>query len=247
MSKTVLLNVRTFAAGVDLTGASNKIELSSEVEDKDSTNYASGGWKEVLGGLGSAELSGEGQWEAADPSKVDDASWAHIGTVIPWSVSANNAANVGDLAYLMSALRSDYALFDAVGEVAPWSGTAKSASPLVRGQFAHPPGTARTATGTGTGLQLGAVPSGKKLHAALHVLSVAGTSTPTITARVESSVDNTFASPTTRLTFAAATAVGGQILRTNGTAITDTWWRIAWTISGTTPSFLFVGSLGIGA
>ncbi|WP_075662205.1 hypothetical protein [Streptomyces acidiscabies] len=245
MSKTILVNVRCFAGGVDLTSASNKIELSSEVEDKDATNYASQGWKELLGGLGSAELSGEGQWEAGDPSKVDDTSWAHVGTVVPWSVSANNGAAVGDLAYFMTALRSDYKLFDAVGEVAPWSGTGKSSSPLVRGQFAHPPGLARTATGTGTGLQLGAVPAGRRLHAALHVLSAAGT-TPSLTVRVESSVDNTFSAPTTRLTFNAATVVGGQILRTDGSAITDTWWRLAWTITGTTPSFLFVGTLGIG-
>jgi hypothetical protein len=244
VAKTILTNVRTFAAGVDLTGASNKIELSAEFEDKDSTNYASQGWKEVMAGLGSAELSGEGQWEAGDPSKVDDASWAHLGSVIPWSVSANNAASVGDLAYLMAALRSDYKLFDAVGEIAPWSGTAKSSWPLVRGQFAHPPGTARTATGTGTGLQVGAVAAGRRLYAALHVLSASGT-TPSLTARVESSADNTFASPTTRLTFTAATAAGGQAMRTDGTAITDTWWRIAWTISGTDPSFLFVSSLGI--
>ncbi|MBW8701885.1 hypothetical protein MBT84_19955 [Streptomyces sp. MBT84] len=245
MSKTVLTNVRCFASGVDLTSNSNKIELSSEVEEKEATNYASQGWKEVLGGLASAEISGEGQWEAGDPSKVDDASWSQFGGVGPWSVSANNAANVGDLAYFTSALRADYKLGGEVGEVAPWTSTAKSSWPLVRGQFAHPPGTARTATGAGTGLNLGAVIAGKRMHAALHVLSVAGT-TPSITARVESSPDNTFASPTTRLTFTAATAVGGQILRTAGTAITDPWWRVAWTISGTTPSFLFAAALGIG-
>jgi len=244
MSKTVLINVRCFAVGVDLTSNSNKIELAAEAEDKDSTNYASNGWKEVMGGLASAEISGEGQWEAGDPSKVDDASWSQLGGVGPWSVSANNGAAVGDLAYFTSALRSDYKLFDAVGEVAPWTGSAKSSWPLVRGQFAHPPGVARTASGTGTGLNVGAVAAGKRLYAALHVLSVAGT-TPSLTARVESSVDNTFASPTTRLTFAAAAAVGGQTLRTDGTAITDPWWRIAWTISGTTPSFLFVAALGI--
>jgi hypothetical protein len=246
MSKTVLTNVRCFAVGADLTGNSNKIELSGEVDVKDSTNYGSQGYKEVVGGIASAELSGEGQWEALDATKVDDASWSQLGGVGPWSVSANNDASVGSLAYFMSALRSDYKLFDAVGEVAPWTGTAKSAWPLVRGQFAHPPGTARTSTGTGTGLNVGAVAAGKRLYASLHVLSVAGTATPTITGRVESSVDNTFASPTTRLTFAAATAVGGQILRTDGTAITDTWWRVAWTISGTTPSFLFAAALGIG-
>ena len=244
MPKTILTSVRCFAVGADLTGNTNKVEISAEVESKDSTNYASNGWGEVMGGLASAELSAEGQWEAGDPGKVDDASWSQLGGTGPWSVSANNSAAVGDLVYLVSALRSDYKLFDAVGEVAPWTGTAKSSWPVARGQFAHPPGTARTATGTGTGLELGAVAANKRLYATLHVLSVAGT-TPSITARVESSVDNTFGAATTRLTFGAATAVGGQILRTDGTAITDTWWRMAWTISGTTPSFLFAGALGI--
>lgn len=244
MAKTVLTNVRCFAVGVDLTGVSNKVEVTTEVEDKDSTNYASNGWKEVMGGLASAEVAAEGQWEAGDPSKVDDASWSQLGGVGPWSISANNGAAVGDLAYLTNAMRADYKMFDAVGEIAPWTGTAKSSWPMARGQFAHPPGTARTATGTGTGLQLGAVALDKRLYASLHVLSVSGT-TPSITARVESSVDNTFGAPTTRLTFTAASAVGGQILRTTGSAITDTWWRVAWTISGTTPSFMFAAALGI--
>ena len=244
MAKTVLTNVRTFAVGVDLTGNSNKIELSTEVDVKQSTNYGSNGWQEVVGGLAKAEISGEGQWEAGDPGKVDDASWAQLGGVGPWSISANNSAAVGSLAYFTQALRSEYKLFADVGEVAPWTGTAKSSWPLVRGQFAHPPGTARTATGTGTALQVGAVAANKRLYAALHVLSVAGT-TPSITARVESDDNSGFTTPTTRLTFSAANAVGGQILRTDGTAITDTWWRIAWTISGTTPSFLFAASLGI--
>ena len=144
MAKTVLTNVRCFAVAVDLTGVSNKIEVSSEVEAKDSTNYASEGYKEVMGGLASAEISGEGQWEAGDPTKVDDGSWSQLGGVGPWSISANNSAAVGSLAYFTSAMRSEYKLGEAVGEVAPWTGTAKSAWPLVRGQFAHPPGTART-------------------------------------------------------------------------------------------------------
>lgn len=244
MAKVVLTNVRLFAVGADLTGASNKVELASQVEAKKSTNYGSAGWEEVLGGLADTEITAEGQWEAGDPSLVDDASWSQLGGIGPWSVGPLGAA-VGDLAYFTNGLRSDYTLGDAVGEVAPWSGTVKSTWPGVRGQFAHPPGTPRTASGNGTGINLGAVTTGKRIYAALHVLSVAGTSTPTITARVESDTSGAFAAPTTRLTFAAATAAGGQILRTSGSAITDTWWRLAWTISGTTPSFLFAASIGI--
>ncbi|OPC81811.1 hypothetical protein B4N89_13475 [Embleya scabrispora] len=244
MTKMILLGVRAFAAGVDLTGASTKVEISAEVEDKDATTYGSGGWKEVLGGLSSAEIAAEGYWEAGDPSMVDDASWAQFGGIGPWTIGPAGAA-VGDLAYFTQALRADYGLGDQVGEIAPWKGTAKSSWPLVRGSIAHPPGTARTVTGVGTAMQLGAVPAGKRLYAALHVLSVAGTAGPSITARVESDDAIGFPSPTTRATFTAATAPGGQTLRTDGTAITDTYYRLAWTITGTTPSFMLAAALGI--
>ncbi|MFD4745048.1 hypothetical protein ACFWOS_06265 [Streptomyces rubiginosohelvolus] len=243
MGKFTLLDARLFAPGADLSGASNKIELTSEIEDKDTTNYRSGGWKEVIGGLGSAEISAEGQWEAGDPSMVDDASWSTLGGIGPYTVCPTDSV-VGALAYLVSGLRTDYKVGDAVGEVAPWAGTVKSSSPLVRGQIAHPPGTARTATGTGTVLNLGAVPAGKRLYAALHVLSAAGT-TPSITARIESDDSAGFGTPITRAAFTAATVPGGQIARTDGLAITDTHYRVAWTISGTTPSFMFAVSLGI--
>ncbi|MDT0306870.1 hypothetical protein RM780_07820 [Streptomyces sp. DSM 44917] len=241
----VLLNARLFTGGADLSGRSNKIELSAEVEDKEVTNYRSpDGWKEVLGGLASAEITGEGQWEAGDPGMVDDVSWAELGGVGAWTVCPRDSA-VGDLAYFTRAMRGSYTLGEAVGEVAPWQGGAKSAWPLVRGVIEHPPGTARTADGASTGVELGAVAAGRRLYASLHVLSVAGTSSPSITVSVESDDSNTFASATTRLTLDAATAPGGQTARTDGTAITDTWWRLAWTITGTSPSFLFAAALGI--
>jgi hypothetical protein len=244
MSSLVLTNVRLWAGGADLTAASNKVELSAETETKETTNYGSQGWKEVLAGLASSSLKAGGQWEAGDPSLVDDQSWALLGNVAAWTVSPHAGA-VGDLAYLTSSLGMSYTLLGDVGEVAPWAAQAAGAWPVARGQVAHPAGTARTASGTGTALQLGAVPAGRRLYASLHVLSVAGTSTPTITGRVESDDAVGFPSPTTRLTFTAATARAGEILRTDGTAITDDWWRIAWTITGTSPSFLFAAALGI--
>jgi hypothetical protein len=244
MSKQVLLDVRLFASGADLSGNSAKAELTAEFEDKDATNYRSQGWKEVLAGLASSTITAEGQWEAGDPGKVDDSSWAQMGGVGPWTVCPTDSV-VGALAYFTNALRSSYKLGDQVGEVAPCTGKATGSWPVARGQIAHPPGTARTATGTGASIQLGPVPAGKRLYAAVHVLSVAGTGTPSLTARVESDDATGFPSAATVLTFNAATAPGGQIARTDGTALTDSWYRIAWTISGTSPSFLFAAALGI--
>ncbi|MFC5946560.1 hypothetical protein, partial [Micromonospora harpali] len=116
--KTVLTNVRTFAAGLDLTGTSNKIELAGEVEEKDSTTYGSGGWKEVRGGLHSSALTGEGLWEAGDGG-LDPSSWADLGRISPWTVVPVGGAAVGDVAYLTQMLRSEYKLGDAVGEILP--------------------------------------------------------------------------------------------------------------------------------
>lgn len=243
MSFVVLTGVRLFAVGADLTGASNKVELSGEYEEKDRTTYGSSGWKEVMAGLGSAEISGEGFWEAGSAALVDDASWSQLGGTGAWTV-APVGASVGDLAYLVKAHRSEYGFLGAVGDIAPWKGKASSTWPLVRGSIAHPPGTARTSTGNGTGVELGAVAAGQKLYASLHVLSVSGT-TPTLDVVVESDADNTFGSATTRLTFTQATAIGAQIDRTDGSAVTDTWFRMRWTVSGTSPSFLFAAAFGI--
>ncbi|AIJ26362.1 hypothetical protein [Amycolatopsis methanolica] len=243
MGKFVLTNVRLFTGGADLTGASNKLEISAEVADEDATTFGSGGWKEVKAGLAATEITAEGFWEAGDLSMVDDAQWTALGGLGPWSAGPAGA-NVGDLAYFTNALTGSYALGGEVGSMAPWSGKANSSWPLVRGQVAHPPGTARTASGTGVGTQLGAVPAGKQLYAALHVLSVAGTATPSLTVAIESDTASGFAAPTDRLTFAAATARGGQILRVPG-PLTDTWFRPKWTVAGTAPSFLFVVALGI--
>jgi hypothetical protein len=243
-----MFNTRLFAASADLTGRSNKVSLAAEVEEKDVTTFlaegdADTGWKKVMGTLASSTLAAEGFWEAGDEGKVDDEAWANLGSVIPFTICPVSGA-VGEVAYLLKALRSQYKLGAAVGDVAPWTAGATGSWPVPRGKILHPSGTARTATGSGTAVELAAVTADQYLYSTLHVLSVSGTSTPTVTVKVQSDVDNTFASPTDQITFTAATAIGGQISRTAG-AITDTWFRVSFTISGSSPSFLFVVGLGV--
>jgi hypothetical protein len=244
MGKFTLLNARLFTGGADLTANNNKIDLSANYADEDVTTFASGGWTEKAAGLASTEISAEGFWEALDASKVDDNRWGALGGLGPWTVCPAGAA-VGAVAYLTNALSGSYTLLGEVGKPAPWKAKGMGTWPLVRGQIGHDPGTARTASGTGAGAQiLGGVPAGKQLYAAAHVLSVAGTGSPTVTLALESDTSNAFAAPTSRITFTAATTISAQIARVAG-PITDTWFRPKWTISGTTPSFLFVVSYGV--
>ena len=249
MAKFVLRGCRLFTGGADLTSRNSKLELSCEIEEKDVTAFNPDSdteiWTELIGGLASTKATAEGQWEAGDSGKVDDVSWADLGGLSAWTATPG-AATVGNLAWLLYAMRGSYELGGSVGDVAPWKADASGTWPLVRGVILHPPGTARTATGDGTAVEHVAVPAGKNLYAALHVLSVAGTATPTITVAIESDIADDFTGDEVeRIEFAAATAAGGQILRVPG-AIADTWYRATWTVTGGSPSFLFVVSLGVG-
>ena len=104
--------------------------------------------------------------------------------------------------------------------------------------------TTLTATGNGTSQQLGAVTSAQKVYAAIHIWSISGTSTPTITVKIQSDDNSSFTSATDRITFTAATAIGSQYKATAG-AITDTYWRANYTITGTNPIFAIAISCGI--
>lgn len=244
LTPTVLFDARIYLETVDLTGFGNKVELASTALDEDKTTFASGGWKERAGGLFDTVAGLEGFFDSGDLSKPDDGFWATLGgnqnalTVVPTSGA------VGSLAYLTRAQVKDYKPGANVGKLLSWSANLGGNSPMVRGQILHPQGTARTTSGNGTGVQLGAVSATQRLWSTLHVFSVSGT-TPSITVKVQSSVDNSWASPTDRITFAADTTLDGQVGSVLG-AVTDTWWRTTWAVSGTTPSFLFAVAAGIG-
>lgn len=245
MAKFTWQNVRLFTGSADLTTVNNKVEVKAEAERQDATAFTASGvvWKETLTGIRSVEIAAEGQWEANDLSKVDNVSFADLGSVTPWTICPATA-DVSSLAYLTGLLRGEYQLGGSIGEVAPWTASGDGTYPLVRGVIGHPPGTARTASGTGTSINLGAIPAGQSLYAGLHVYSVSGT-TPSLTARIESDDATGFPSATTIGTFTAATALTSQFMRVATGPVTDSWFRAAWTISGTTPSFLFVLSFGL--
>lgn len=244
----VLTGCRIFVGGYDLTGDSNKVEVSGEVEEKEVTTFLPStdpnvGWKKVIGGLGSAKILGGGNWGAGPNGGIDDLAFAALGTTAPHSVYPVDA-NEGSLGYFTNTLVKSYQFFGSVGDVASWTVDDESAWPLVRGASLEAPGTARSSSSSGTAVQLGAVPAGKYMYAALHVLSVSGTGGPTLAVKVQSDNGSGFSTPADQITFITAGAIGGQIARVAG-PITDDWWRVNFTITGVGPSFLFVVTAGI--
>lgn len=242
----VLLDARTFVSGADLSGSGGKIELMEESETKATTNWRSGGAREVKAGLTSVSLTAEGQWEAGDIGVVDDTFWTNRRIKEPWSIAPESDSDLaaGGLMYLSRLLRTKMQWWGNLGDVGAWAANAVGTWPLARGVCAHASGVPRTANGDGTAIQLGAVAAGQHLYANLHVLSISGTAAPTITATIESDDNSGFTTPTVRGSFAARTTVGGEAIRVAG-PFTDDYWRVSWDITGTNPSFLFLVSMGI--
>lgn len=239
-----MTNVRTLIGGADLSGDVNSATLSVSREIKDTTNYNSGGWKEELAGLGQAKIDIDGYTEAGTLALPDDLGFANIGSLGGITLAPQGAAD-GAIAYFTNVLESEFdPLLGKVGDVAAFKISTVSDWALTKGVIGLPPASVLTTTGTGTiNTFTGGVATGQNFVADVHLISVAAGGA-SITFSIQSAALIGFGSPTTRLTFTTQTAIGGQILRVPG-PITDQFWRVAWTISGSTPSFLASVAFGI--
>lgn len=201
-------------------------------------------WQKFLGGKKSVTWNATLMQDHAEGG-LDEVLHGLIGTTAPLSLLPAGSS-YGSMGYAMSALELGYTPIQAThGELAMAEVSGVGDGVAVRGFCLHPPATARTSSANGTATQVGAVSATQRMFASLHVTTVSGTDTPTLTVKVQSAATEG-GSYTDRITFSNATAVGGQWSNVAG-AVTDTWWRVTWTISGTNPSFEFAVVAGVGA
>lgn len=242
MANSVLTNVGLWVAQYPLSGTANSLALgiSSALQENTALNATA---VSRVGGLQVIAFQAEGYWDdGADAVLNDRLGLSNVPVTI-----APIGSSVGDRAFVARVATADYQpMGGAVGELSLFSvGGEGSGVPVGRGSILH--NATRTATGNApAGVQVGALSSTQSLYAALHITAVAGTN-PSLTVKVQSDDNSGFTSPTDRITFTAANATDNlaQFGSVAG-AITDDYWRVTYTISGTNPSFTFVLSAGIG-
>jgi len=247
MASQVLTNVKVFLGEYDISGFMNRVNLDyGALALKDTrmghdTEVNKGGIKAA-----SCDIGGFGDPASAGMEAI---SFNKIGTSNIALTCSPDGADVGEVAYFFKALKATMALpFGTHGEIAPFSGKATSGgdtNALVRGKVFVSAGSAKTSSGTSSVIQLGAVGATQRVYAALHVIDTVSGSLPTLDVTVKSDDGSGFASPTTRITFTQVTAKTYQFLSAAG-AITDTHWRVDYTVGGSsTPTFPFIVVVGI--
>lgn len=238
-----LRDVSVYLDGADLSGELNAAVFELGAEMLNDTRFQMTTIKNTPG-LTTARVSHEGYWRANGTDGPDDVLFPNLGVQNVPVTLCPEGDDLGDLAFFFRTVQGEYSLGGQVGSLLPFSVSAEGADGVapVRGLVVQPAG-AVTASGDGTGVEVGAATSGQVVYFALHVISASGTS-PTLDVVVESDADNTFASATTRATFSQQTTTGSD-WQTAAGAITDTHYRVSYTVGGTSPSFSFVVVVGI--
>lgn len=240
MAAFALTDTEIFAGPLGASCFGNTVELTRSVDVAEVTTFCSGGWREYVPALTSWNVTFGGPQDlaataASTTQTPDEVYLLTLGSAFPLTLAPSGAAE-GSVAYGSNGLFQAYTpLKGAVGAAAEHS-VAFSPSigtPLVRGYLMSR--ATVTATGNGTGRQVGAVSSTQSMYAGVHFLTAGGT-TPSITVVLESDDNSNFTSATTRITFTAATTRTAEWKQVAG-VITDDYWRFRWTVSGTNPSF----------
>lgn len=244
MAIVPLKDATLLLGGVDLGPYSNQFMLDIDREALDKTNFASDGWKEFTGGLNGATWNYQG---FLDPTVVEprlllinptsaDPGIALGGASEPVvsMVTITRPPAEEDIAFMMRCIRTKVNPGSAkVGQLAEYNVTLLADSPMLRGQVLGI-GSAVTASGESDGFEISAVGATQRLYASLHV---AATAADTLDVEIESDVDGDFNSPTTRATFAqvdGTTAHAYEYVTAAG-PITDTFWRVKWTLGDAGP------------
>lgn len=244
MSQFILTNAKVYADAYDVSGYCNagEIQKASDMHDVTPFGATEHRWAPGLQG-GNWSLQGFTEF-GTTPIKIEKIISTLGGvrdkplTIVPEGPTVLNTA-----IFLPAAFHgSDFGGPHGNPNTFNWNGGTSKWQPIW-GFLEEAGAAAKTINGSSTGQQLGAVVATNYLYAAIHVFPGG---TGTIDVIVQSDNGAGFGTPATVLTFPQISGVNGGsgILRTDGTAISDDYFRFNWTVA-TTPSVTFVAVFGI--
>ncbi len=234
MATIALTDAQIHVDGIDLTGYMNQVALKAAGDELDVTNFASGGWRERIGGVLAAEGTMNGFMQTT--AEPDATLFADLAASSVMSIAST--ATTGAAAWMFNQIQNSYEWGGKYGDAAEWNSAVGSSGIVVAGGLLWPKADV-TGAANGTGKEFsGGAAADESLYLAVHVLS-AGTTCDVI---VESDSTSGFSTPTTRIT-ETVTAAGGTWSALVG-PITDTWFRVRF--ANVTGTFSIAATVGIG-
>lgn len=257
MAKRVMKSVRMYYGPLALASNVNQVELSAQASEVPTDNFATDGWAELLSGILTNTMNFQGFWGAAEP---DSTLFSKLGatdtpaTVVPFPTGtstkdeAGAAATsflipaAGNVTYFSRMSQLSHQVGGQIGAAAKLALNLKGTQPMVRGLVLDYQQEVAS-TSNSTPQLIGAATSGQKVWLVVHVFRTQGTG-ETLDLVLESDSLVGFGSPATRITLPQFTDVGSYFGSIDG-PVTDTYYRLARTIAGTSPKFDYIAGIGV--
>lgn len=225
MATFVLTDSGIFVHEHEITDAAGALSVETSVDTPDATTFGSGGWREFLPALKTTAFGVDGYADFGTDLS-DEALFGKLGLADRVISVVPEGPTEGNIAFSATCVAGSYSgIGGAIGDIAGFQLGAQASSYTTRGTLMHY--GEETNAHDGTGFQLGAASSA--IYGALHVFSGTGS----ITVEIESDDNSGFTTPTTRLTFTAVAGTSSAEWATATGAISDTWWRMTATFTGT--------------
>ena len=230
---------RLYIKGFDASGYAKELGQDGTIDKAETTNLLSLG-KEYIPGLQDITNMLDGYFDGN--AITDTASFSYVidslTGIITEYLYLPQGDTLGGFGYGVQGLLTKHTIKTNTTDAGSVSLELQGNVGMERSVIAHVKG-AETATADGAMANDNTVLSSNGGVGYLHVFAVSGTSSPTLTAKIQHSVDNV--AYTDLVTFAAATAANtSQRVQVAGTV--NRYIRAQWTITGTTPSFTFSAS-----
>ena len=237
MATYVQTNVGLYWGGYSLAYSFNAIALNLGNSPQDDTVYGDTTVSNAAG-LSSVQLEAEGLWQSTTDSVLQSGLAINAADTVLSVTPVDQVAGSPSLFSKVTTSTYNPISTGTVGSMLAFSLSAEGrGEKSVSGEILVIPATYTSSSETVTNASIGAVSATQSVYSALHVTAASGT----LDVIVESSPNSGWGSESTRITHTRFTAVGAEMLSTAG-AITDAYWRVKWTLSG---SFDFIVSLGI--
>ena len=226
----ILKDCKIYLEGYDLSGFSNQLDLSRSVEVPDRSSFGDVNRRTMAGGLETIRFTGGG-YADLDDGEIEEVLNDNLGVADAVLTVSPEAGAMSDVAYVMKSIVASYEQGGDVGIIYPFKFSASGQTRGVRGHILYPK-TAISGAGTGTSREEGAISATQDGYGALHIFAI---SDGTLTVTINSDADDVWGG-TSRIAFGGKTQVGGY-WKTVAGAITDQYWRVEWTFSGTSATF----------
>lgn len=208
MATQIIQGAKVYFDGLYISTDINALAIKMMADTPECTTLADT-WKKRKPGLMDFDLSMEGYVDCADGG-IDDKLYAQFGVVDVPVLAGITDGSAGSPCYFFTALEAGYTPGGKIGDMFAFSAEAKcAASAAVRGKIIH--NAARTSSGNGAGVNVGAQPANTRIQAQLQVYSLtASGGSPSLAVTVQAASDNTFADAVTVATFTAAAATAAE-------------------------------------